>query len=188
MAAQCLRTCLELLREHCCFRRWISRRFRIWESSGPTKNEWESAMSIGPRTTMAWRIDPTRHRTENGCSSWRWIEHHIWMPCRLVPMDGSSPGRQVGPAGGACTFAAWSPDDKWMYVNSDAGGVNHIWRQRFPDGTAGAGHLRAHRGAGHCDGGGRPLFRLPPWRCRTSRYGFTTRGVSGRFLRWKHRR
>ncbi len=60
--------------------------------------------------------------------------HHNWMPCRLIPMDGSSPGRQVGPLGGACTFAAWSPDNTWMYVNSDAGGVNHIWRQRFPDG------------------------------------------------------
>src|SRR4030095_7603061 len=23
----------------------------------------------------------------------------------------------------------------WMYLNSDAGGVNHIWRQRFPDGA-----------------------------------------------------
>jgi eukaryotic-like serine/threonine-protein kinase len=61
-------------------------------------------------------------------------QHHNWMPCRLIPMDGSSPGRQVGPLGGACTSAAWSPDNKWMYLNSDAGGVNHIWRQRFPDG------------------------------------------------------
>jgi eukaryotic-like serine/threonine-protein kinase len=63
-------------------------------------------------------------------------EHHVWMPCRLVPIDGSSSGRQVGPAGGACTFAAWSPDGRWMYLNSDVGGVNHIWRQRFPDGAA----------------------------------------------------
>ena len=62
-------------------------------------------------------------------------EHHLWTPCRLVPMDGSSPGRRVGPTSGACTFAAWSPDGKWMYVNSDNGGVNHVWRQRFPDGT-----------------------------------------------------
>ena len=34
----------------------------------------------------------------------------------------------------ACTSGAWSPDGKWMYVTSNAGGVNHIWRQRFPDG------------------------------------------------------
>ncbi len=62
-------------------------------------------------------------------------EHHNWLPCRVVPMDGSSFGRQVGPSGGACTSAAWSPDGRWMYLNSNAGGVNHIWRQRFPDGA-----------------------------------------------------
>ena len=57
----------------------------------------------------------------------------FWMPCRLVVADGSS-GRQIGPAGGGCTFAAWSPDGRWMYFTSNAGGTNHIWRQRFPDG------------------------------------------------------
>ena len=61
-------------------------------------------------------------------------EDHAWIPCRVVPMDGSSPGRQVGPPGGGCTFGAWSPDGKWMYLTSKAGGVHHIWRQRFPDG------------------------------------------------------
>lgn len=59
---------------------------------------------------------------------------HIWSPCRLVPMDGSSRGRQVGPPGAACTSAAWSPDGRWMYFTSDAGGLNHIWRQRFDGG------------------------------------------------------
>ena len=57
-----------------------------------------------------------------------------WDRCRLVPMDGSSPGRQVGPAGAPCSFGAWSPDGKWMYLTSRAGGLDHIWRQRFPDG------------------------------------------------------
>jgi WD40 repeat protein len=60
---------------------------------------------------------------------------HAWLPCRLIAIDGSSPDRQVGPSGGACTSGAWSPDGEWMYVTSNAGGVNHIWRQRFPDGT-----------------------------------------------------
>jgi Tol biopolymer transport system component len=55
---------------------------------------------------------------------------HLWEPCRLVPADGSSPGRQVGPPGGGCTFGAWSPDGKWMYLTSNAVGTNHIWRQR----------------------------------------------------------
>ncbi len=56
-----------------------------------------------------------------------------WVPCRLVVADGSS-GRQIGPSGGGCTFAAWSADGRWMYFTSNAGGTNHIWRQRFPDG------------------------------------------------------
>ena len=59
---------------------------------------------------------------------------HRWLPCRLVPTDGSTQGRHVGPLGGGCTSAAWSPDGKWMYFTSTAGGVNHIWRQHFPDG------------------------------------------------------
>ena len=59
---------------------------------------------------------------------------HLWEPCRLVPADGSSSGRKVGPPGAACTFAAWSPDGRWMYFTSNAVGANHIWRQRFPDG------------------------------------------------------
>ena len=62
------------------------------------------------------------------------MDRAAWLPCRLVPIDGSSPGRQVGPASAGCTSAAWSPDGKWMYLNSSAGGVFHIWRQQFPDG------------------------------------------------------
>jgi DNA-binding winged helix-turn-helix (wHTH) protein/Tol biopolymer transport system component len=61
-------------------------------------------------------------------------QDHNWQPCRLVPMGGSAKGRLVGPLGGSCTVASWTPDGKWMYFTSDQGGVNHIWRQRFPDG------------------------------------------------------
>jgi len=57
-----------------------------------------------------------------------------WGPCRVVPMDGSSRGRQVGLPGADCTFGAWSPDSKWVYLTSKAGGLFHIWRQRFPGG------------------------------------------------------
>ncbi|HUQ90722.1 MAG TPA: hypothetical protein VM120_03505 [Bryobacteraceae bacterium] len=57
-----------------------------------------------------------------------------WLPCRLVPLDGSSSGRPVGPPNGDCTFAGWSPDGKWIYVSSSAGGTFHTWRQRFPNG------------------------------------------------------
>jgi len=58
-----------------------------------------------------------------------------WIPCRLVSMDGGAPGRQVGPPGAGCTFAAWAPDGKWIYLSSSAGGGSHIWRQRFPAGA-----------------------------------------------------
>jgi len=54
--------------------------------------------------------------------------------CRLVPFDGSSTGKLVGPDG-TCTSAAWSPDGKWMYFVVWFNGESHIWRQRFPGGT-----------------------------------------------------
>jgi eukaryotic-like serine/threonine-protein kinase len=68
-----------------------------------------------------------------------------WQPCRLLPLDGTSQGRQVGPLG-SCTAAGWSPDGKWMYFSaSTEGGAGpdplhpfgnwHLWRQRFPNGT-----------------------------------------------------
>jgi Tol biopolymer transport system component len=60
--------------------------------------------------------------------------HAFTIPCRLVPFDGSSIGRPVGP-NGTCTSAAWSPDGKWMYFGASVKGSSHLWRQRFPDGT-----------------------------------------------------
>ena len=59
-----------------------------------------------------------------------------WLPCRLAPFDGGSPGRTVGPAPSQCTDVAWSPDGRWMYFSANAGLGFHIWRQRFPDGPA----------------------------------------------------
>jgi len=56
-----------------------------------------------------------------------------WQRCRLVPLDGSSTGSQVGPPG-ACTSAAWSPDGKWMYFSAVVNGSSHLWRQLFPKG------------------------------------------------------
>ena len=34
------------------------------------------------------------------------MDRGAWLPCRLVPLDGSSSGRTVGPPDGRCTFAA----------------------------------------------------------------------------------
>lgn len=58
-----------------------------------------------------------------------------WIPCRLVPFDGSSTGRQVGPVPGRCTDVAWSPDGRWMYFSADGRDGFHIWRQAYPDGA-----------------------------------------------------
>ena len=49
--------------------------------------------------------------------------------CRVVPIDGSSAGTQVGP-NGACIAGAWSPDNRWMYFNVEVDGSTHLWRQR----------------------------------------------------------
>jgi serine/threonine protein kinase len=58
-----------------------------------------------------------------------------WLRCRLLPLDGSSAGNSIGPEG-PCTSAGWSPDGKWMYLNSDTGASRfHIWRMKFPDGA-----------------------------------------------------
>ncbi|HEY6465703.1 MAG TPA: winged helix-turn-helix domain-containing protein [Candidatus Acidoferrales bacterium] len=56
-----------------------------------------------------------------------------WLPCRLVPFDGSSAGEEVGPAE-RCTAADWSPDGNWMYFSAGAVGSSHIWREAFPKG------------------------------------------------------
>ena len=58
----------------------------------------------------------------------------VWSRCRLIPLDGSSAGRLVGPDG-QCTSAAWSTDGRWMYFAADVSGNRHLWRQRFPSGV-----------------------------------------------------
>jgi serine/threonine protein kinase/sugar lactone lactonase YvrE len=62
------------------------------------------------------------------------MDSPVWRPCRLVPIDGQSVGRRVGPDG-QCTSAAWSPDGQWMYFSSNSTGAFHLWRQRFPNGA-----------------------------------------------------
>src|SRR5262249_30274694 len=57
-----------------------------------------------------------------------------WLPCRLVPMNGTSPGRLIGPPDAPCTFAAWTPDRASMFLASGTCGALFVWRPRFPDG------------------------------------------------------
>ncbi len=81
-----------------------------------------------PRGAMAHRSFPSPDG--NWTLAAEMDDRGTWLPCRLIPMDGSSPSRPVGPPG-PCWYAAWSPDGKWMYVNSSPGDGFHIWRQRF---------------------------------------------------------
>ncbi len=108
-------------------------------------------------------------------------EYGNWGPCRVVPMDGRNSGRQVGPPGAACTFGAWSPDSKWVYLTTKAGGLYHIWRQRFPDGqpqqfTSG---LTEEEGIAMVSRTADPLS--PQWGCKAFLHGFMTRVASARF-------
>jgi Tol biopolymer transport system component len=57
-----------------------------------------------------------------------------WLPCRLMPFDGSSLGRQVGPTPANCTSAVWTPDGQLMYFTASVGKGSHIWRQRVNGG------------------------------------------------------
>jgi len=71
----------------------------------------------------------------------RWVllvemDNGGWLPCRVVPFDGTSRGSAVGPSNAACIGAAWSPDGRWMYLNARSGSAYHLWRQRFPSGVA----------------------------------------------------
>lgn len=57
-----------------------------------------------------------------------------WLPCRVVPMDGSAPPRIVGPPDGECSSGAWAPDGHWIYVSARTKAGTNLYMQRFPDG------------------------------------------------------
>jgi Tol biopolymer transport system component len=75
-----------------------------------------------PSPDHKWILIPEMDRTGNFNS------------CRVVPFDGSSAGRIVGPHG-ICTSSAWSPDGTWMYFSANVQGSRHLWRQRFSGGV-----------------------------------------------------
>src|SRR6516162_6002512 len=62
------------------------------------------------------------------------MENSKWLPCRVVPFNGGSSGRRVGPPDAACMDAGWSPNGRWIYLSLHTANNFHVWRQRFPDG------------------------------------------------------
>jgi len=63
------------------------------------------------------------------------MDHNGMLPCRLVPFDGNSPGRQVGPIPSRCWGVGWSPDGKWIYLSAETSEGSHIWRQKLEGGS-----------------------------------------------------
>jgi eukaryotic-like serine/threonine-protein kinase len=100
-------------------------------ASTPSRTQ-QRTVYMPPETGMAHRsyLSPDRQQVLIVEMS-----YYSWLPCRLSPFDGRSPGRLVGPQPAQCTDAAWSPDGKWMYFTANTGSGFHIWRQRYPDGT-----------------------------------------------------
>lgn len=63
------------------------------------------------------------------------MDHLGWLPCRVLPFDGSTSGEVVGPKNARCTYAGWSPDGHLLYFSANAGDGYHIWRQHYPRGV-----------------------------------------------------
>jgi Tol biopolymer transport system component len=57
-----------------------------------------------------------------------------FLPCRVVPFQGTGEARVVGPLDGPCTSGAWSSDGQWVYLTVTKSDKSHIWRQHFPSG------------------------------------------------------
>jgi Tol biopolymer transport system component/predicted Ser/Thr protein kinase len=55
------------------------------------------------------------------------------LPCRVVPFQGPTTIKVVGPPNGTCLAGAWSPDGRWVYLTARTDDF-HLWRQRWPDG------------------------------------------------------
>jgi serine/threonine protein kinase len=92
------------------------------------------------RTVYLPPLDGMAHRSQLSPDG-KWVlvvemDIRSWLPCRLVPFDGSTRGSAVGPIPSQCTSAAWSADGRWMYFAANTGDGTHVWRQRFPDGPA----------------------------------------------------
>jgi eukaryotic-like serine/threonine-protein kinase len=122
----------------------------IWLNNGRVLfSENRGGMQMGVRSSSEARADVRdvywpasaagmAHRSAASPDQ-RWVllaemDDGVWTPCRLAPLDGSSAGKRVGPASAQCTYAAWTPNGRWMYFTANAGDGYHVWRQRFPDG------------------------------------------------------
>lgn len=100
-------------------------------TSSESRTQQRIVYSPADRNGMAHRSFPSPDR-----KSVLLVEMDLggWLPCRLVPFDGTGAGKRVGPDPAQCTDAAWSPDGQWMYFSANTGGGFHVWRQHYPDG------------------------------------------------------
>jgi eukaryotic-like serine/threonine-protein kinase len=63
------------------------------------------------------------------------MDHGSWLPCRLTPFDGSSPGRPVGSTRRSVRTLPGPQMGSGCTSRANTGNGYHIWRQRFPDGV-----------------------------------------------------
>jgi Tol biopolymer transport system component len=126
---------------------WIGRQ-HVMFSEIKTDSEMGVSMGITAATeSRSEERDVYLPTSRNGMAhrSWlspdgKWIlvsemDYHSWLPCRVLPLDGSTKDEIAGPKAALCTYAGWSPDGRTMYLSADAGDGFHIWRQRFPGGV-----------------------------------------------------
>jgi len=71
-----------------------------------------------PALNMPWRTGPICHPMEMGAAR-EMTNDHVGSPAGGSHGAAVHRGARWGPPAAACTFAAWSPDGKWMYFNSN---------------------------------------------------------------------
>ena len=84
---------------------------------------------------------------------------HFWLPCRLVPLDGSTPGQHVRPPRWGLHFrgvvSRWQMD---VFHSRSWRGESHL-ATAFSRRPSEAGDLRPYRGSRDCHGAGWALVR-----------------------------
>ena len=152
--------------------------------SGRGEPDRTARMSTARARTTAWRIGPIRHRMENRCCSWRWIEDQTGCRAGLFRWTAVRRAGRWGRQAAAARLPRGRPTANGCMSPRTPAECNHIWRQRFPDGkpeqiTFGP---TAEQGIAMAPDGRSFVTAVA---MQDGRYGFTMRVASGRFPRWK---